>query len=440
LNRAPLIIIALAALLAAGLLSACGGDDDAAEPAATDLPSVGIDACAEPEYGGGGTPTALIVSDLPMQGDSAERSRQQVEAIRHVLDKSNWSAGQVELAFQACDDSIAETGAWDPEVCEANAEAYAEQEELLGVVGTYNSGCAEIMIPILSEAGVAMVSPGNTAVCLTEASPVCAEEQPDDLYPGERNYARVVPNDAFQGAALAEFAAERGIERPFVLFAADDPTSEGQAFNFSGAAADAGLEVVGYEPYDENEDDYSGLMREVDGANADAVVVAGLIEQNGEELITQKVDELGDNDELPLIAYDGFAQQSTIDGAGAASEGMFASVPGSDPDSLTGEGEQLVEALREELDAPIEQFAPFAGEAAAILLDAIAEAGADRADVVTALFEITGGGGILDPYDISASGDPTEGTITVLVAGEEFSPEAEISPGEDAVRAARAGD
>ena len=42
-------------------------------------------------------------------------------------------------------------------------DAYAENDDVLGVVGTYNSGCAAIEIPILNEARrVAMVSPGNT--------------------------------------------------------------------------------------------------------------------------------------------------------------------------------------------------------------------------------------------------------------------------------------
>ena len=77
--------------------------------------------CGNVEYGGDGTPEALIVSDLPMQGDSAERSRQQVDAIRLVLDQRGWKAGQVAVAFQACDDSIAKTGLWDAATCRANA-------------------------------------------------------------------------------------------------------------------------------------------------------------------------------------------------------------------------------------------------------------------------------------------------------------------------------
>ena len=87
-------------------------------------------------------------------------------------------------------------------------------EKLVGVIGTFNSGCAAIEIPVLNQApggGVAMISPANTYVCLTEGGPGCDATEPDKYYPaGTRNYARVVANDAYQGAAVAEFAKDAG--------------------------------------------------------------------------------------------------------------------------------------------------------------------------------------------------------------------------------------
>jgi len=85
----------------------------------------------------------LIASDLPLQGAAQERSERMNDAIRIALDRANWRAGELAVAFQACDDSLADTGAWDPATCRENAEAYAAAEDLIGVIGTYNSGCAE---------------------------------------------------------------------------------------------------------------------------------------------------------------------------------------------------------------------------------------------------------------------------------------------------------
>ena len=419
-------------------LAGCGGSGSSSSTTSASVQGVGAAGCTDVQYGGAGTPDALIVSDLPMQGDSAERSRQQVDAIRIVLEKDGWKAGDTTVGFQACDDSIAKTGLWDAATCRSNAKAYADDPRVLGVIGTYNSGCAAEEIPILNEAGVAMVSPGNTAVCLTEKSPLCEDGQPDSLYPsGKRNYARVVPNDAFQGAALAEFAQKQGIQRPYILYAADDPTSTGQGANFRGGAEAVGLKVAGSAAWDPKAKSYTDLLDKVRQSGADGVVLAGLIEENGGPLIKDKVAVLGSNQKVPLIAFDGFAQQSTIDKAGSASEGMFASIPGRAPDALTKDGATLVDDLKSEIgNQPVEQFAPYAGEAAAVMLDAIGQAGPHRAGVVDAVFS-TRGGGILGPYRLGASGDPNVGPITILKAGSSFEPDQEIRPQARIVTAAR---
>jgi branched-chain amino acid transport system substrate-binding protein len=433
--RFTTLVAAAAALV---LLAGCGGGASSPTTGAA-IQGVHTHTCGEVEYGGDGPPQGLIVSDLPMRGDSAERSKQQVDAIRLVLKDAGWMAGPTSVGFQACDDSIAKTGLWDAATCRSNAHAYADDPKVLGVIGTYNSGCAAEEVPILNKADLVMISPGNTAVCLTEPSPLCEAGQPKSLYPtGRRTYARVVPNDAFQGAALAEFAKEQGVRRPFVLYAADDPTSTGQAANFRGAAKDLGLDVTGSAKWDPKAKSYTALMRRAKGSGADGIVLAGLIEENGGTVIRDKVAVLGSNRKVPLIAFDGFAQQTTIDQAGAASKDMFASVPGRDPAQLKDEGATLVQDLKDEIGSqPVEQFAPYAGEAAAVLVAAIDAAGPHRVGIVRAVFTTRGGGGLLGHYRIGPSGDPSVGPITILRATSSFQPEREIRPGTAAVTAAR---
>jgi branched-chain amino acid transport system substrate-binding protein len=155
------ILIAVAAVVAVILLiSGSGDDDDDGGEEFGQIEALPASSCEEVEFGGEGEPNVLIVSDLPMQGDSAERSAQQVESIRHVLEDEGWQAGGTRIAYQVCDDSIAETGEWDEDTCRDNATNYANNSDVIGVIGTYNSGCAAEIIPILNEApdgGVAMV-------------------------------------------------------------------------------------------------------------------------------------------------------------------------------------------------------------------------------------------------------------------------------------------
>jgi len=431
--------LALPALLLVLAIVAFSAQSRAADPAVTPVASP---ACGSVQYGGAGAAQALIVSDLPLQGDSRQRSLQMNDAIRLVLEGAGWSAGGRGIAFQACDDSEADTGLWSKAQCQSNARAYAADPSVLGVIGTYNSGCAEAIVPILGEApggGLAMVSPGNTLICLTQTSPSCAKGEPQSLYPQRRNYARVVPNDAYQGAGLASFAKGKKLERAFVLYAGGDPTSLGQAKTFRGAAKKLGIEIAGFRAWNPEAKSYTGLMRTVGRSMPDMVLLAGLTEQNGGQLIEDKVTVLGPNDgAVKLLAPDGFAQQSTIDLAGAASKGMFASVPGRVPQNLTGPGKQLVAQLQKEIGGPVELYAPYAGQAASLMLEAIARGGS-RSGVIDAVRTAKVRNGIAGSFDILPSGDPSVGPITVSVAKGSFVPVREVKPGPGLVQAARHG-
>jgi branched-chain amino acid transport system substrate-binding protein len=433
-----LVLTACAALLAGVLLAACGDDDNGETDAVQ-----AIDAdCGEVMYSGSGEPSKLIVSDLPLRGDSAERSKQQNDAILQEIARKGWQAGPgIQLAFQVCDDSIESTGEWDEALCRSNAEAYADNPDVIGVIGTYNSGCAAIEIPILNRAGVPMVSPGNTLVCLTETASTCDPDEPGKYYPsGKRNYVRVVPNDAVQGAGMASFANEQGIQKPFVLIASDDPTSEGQGQTFIGAARALGMQIAGTEHFDPEAKSYADLMKKAKSVGADAIFLAAILEENGAQLIKDKVAALGPNDgRVKLLAPDGFAQQSTIDQAGPDSSGMFVSLPGKVPSALTGAGEVFVGQLRSQVGKPpIEVFAPYAGQAAELLIDAIRD-GKDRAGTIDMLIGFQVEDGITGSFTITPTGDPSPAPISVQKAAASFELEKTIIPEPQLIRAARGG-
>lgn len=425
-KRLSIAVLALAAL-AGGASTAT-----AATPVASPT-------CGPVQYGGAGSPQALIVSDLPLQGTSSGRSAQMNDAIRLVLEGAGWRAGALAVGFQACDDS-GPSGLWTKSICEANARAYAADPSVLGVVGTYNSGCAEAEVPILGAApggGVAMVSPGNTSICLTQSAPICGRVS--SLYPHGRNYARVVPNDAYQGAGLALFAKRKRLRRVYVLYTGQDKTSVGQATSFRGAAGKLGIRIVGFRPVDPNESGLRYLMRRVAKAKPDAVLLASLIDQRGAKLIKSKVAVMGPNGgRVKLLAPDGFAQQATISLARPAAKGMFVSVPGLVPQRLKGPGKRLVAQLQGEVKGPVELYAPYAGQAASVTLDAIA-AGGSRAGTIAAVFATRVRNGIAGSFRILPSGDPSVGPITVSVARKHFVPVGELKPGQALVKAARLG-
>jgi branched-chain amino acid transport system substrate-binding protein len=442
LARKRRLFAVLASAACAALLAACGQTVD---HEVKGVRAVAAPSCDAVEYEGGTSPSKLIVSDLPMHGDSAERSRQLVLAMEQEMARKAWLAGRVEVAFQACDDSLASTGEWDPERCRQNARAYAADPDVIGVIGAYDTGCAAEQIPILNKApggGLAMVSPANAFVCLTQSSPtLCKPDEPGRYYPsGSRNFVRVVPDEAVQGAGLALFANGLGVRNPYVLYAADDPVSKGQGETFQGAAGSIGMRIAGFEQWDPKASGYSPLMQKVRASGADAVVLAGMLEQNGGRIIKDKVAALGPNTgRVKLIALDGFAQQATIDQAGPASKGMFVSLPGKSPASLIGQGDVFVKEIRAQVGHhPVDVYAPYAGQAVAELLKAIAQ-GPTRAETIRGLFTIPTAAGIVGTFTITPSGDPYPAPISISTAGDSFELAKTIVPPPGLVQAARGG-
>jgi len=191
----------------------------------------------------------LIASDLPLQGSGRTQTAQMTRALKFIFTQHGWKAGKYTIAYQSCDDSTAQAGKWDSGKASANANAYAQNSSVVGVIGTFNSGAAEIEIPILNRAPngpIAMVSPANTYVGLTHGGPGTAAGEPGKYYPtGKRNYARVVAADDYQGAADAILAKSLGVKKVYIL---NDKEAYGLgvATNFKNAAKKLGLSVAGF--------------------------------------------------------------------------------------------------------------------------------------------------------------------------------------------------
>ena len=239
-------LVGLAVLLAV-VAAGCGGKSS---KKATALPA---SACSDIYYEGDGSPQYLIASDLPLQGSGRTQTVQMTEAIQYILKQANFKAGDYTIGYQSCDDSTAQAGKWDSAKCSSNANDYANNNSVIGVIGTFNSGCAEIIIPVLNKAPngpVGMISPANTYVGLTHKGPGTAPGEPEKYYPtGTRNYVRIVAADDFQGAADALNAQNLGLKKVFIL---NDKEAYGQgvATNFSNAAKQLGLEVAGFTAWD----------------------------------------------------------------------------------------------------------------------------------------------------------------------------------------------
>jgi branched-chain amino acid transport system substrate-binding protein len=397
----------VSALIAIAALAATVGGAFA-RSTATPLPA---SSCSAIQNGSG---QYLIASDLPLEGSGRAQTIQMTKAIAYILKQHNWKAGKYTVAYQSCDDATAQAGKWDSGKASANATAYANDSSVVGVIGTFNSGAAEIEIPILNRAPggpVAMISPANTYVGLTHPGPGTAAGEPGKYYPtGKRNYIRIVAADDFQGAADALLAKSLGLKKVFIL---NDKEAYGLgvATNFKNAALRLGIKVVGFTAWDGKASSYEALAVKIKASGAQGVFLGGLVCENGGKLIK---DIHAGAPSVQIMAPDGFTPVSAdVQQAGAAAEKMTVSVAGLPNEQLKGTGKAFVAGFKKATGQVADPYAVYAAQAAEIMVQAIANSNGTRSSITANLFKTKIKNGILGSFTINANGDTSSNPVTI---------------------------
>jgi len=368
--------------------------------------------------GGGDAPTDLIIStDLPLQGTQASTSQSTNDLIQLYLDQVGGKAGKYNIKLKTYDDSTAAKGAWDDAACAKNATDHVATTNEVAVMGTFNSGCAKIEVPTLNQDSTGpmlMVSHANTNPGLTKKWDI---GEPEKYYPsGARNYARVITTDDYQGAGAAAFAAkDLGVKKVYVLN--DNQTyGLGVAKAFADSATKQGIQVVGTASWDAKAPNYTALYQTVKASGADMVYLGGIVDNNGGQLVKDKVAVLGPNSGVKLMAPDGFEGNADLLKL-PQSEGLYISFAGLGYDELVkqgGAGVKLLDAYKAKFGKFPDGSYPLYGVAAAqVILAGIEKSDGTRKGVTEAVVG-DGAEGITIPADQSVLGkeikiDPATG-------------------------------
>jgi branched-chain amino acid transport system substrate-binding protein len=402
-------VVGVFALVAAG----CGGSKSSGGGNASALPA---SSCSDIYYQGSGKPQYIIASDLPLQGSGRTQTVQMTEAIKFILKQHNFKAGKYTIGYQSCDDATAQLGKWASEKCSANANAYANNKAVVGVIGTFNSGCAEIIIPVLNRAPngpVGMVSPANTYVGLTHSGPGTAAGEPDKYYPtGKRNYIRIVAADDFQGAADAQLAQQIGLKKVYVL---NDKEAYGLgvATDFRNSAAKLNITIAGFAAWNGKASSYAGIATKIKQSGADGVFLGGLVCENGGKLV--KDLRAGLDPTVKILSPDGFTPISAVvQGAGQAAAGQYVSVAGLPNEQLGPTGQKFIKDFgATQSGGQVDPYSSYAAQAAEVLLTAITGSDGTRAGVAANLFKTDVKDGILGSFKINAQGDTNANPVSI---------------------------
>ena len=229
------------------------------------------------------------------------------------------------------------------------------------------------MAPILSQGGLAIITPSSTYPDLTD--PKFADQYRPA---GKAIYFRTVTTDAYQGPNMADFMAEKlGVKKIFIL---DDQGAYGigMADAFQKRVGEKGVQVLGRDQLDPKVADYSAILTKIKSLGADSLYYGG-VGTAGVKLIKQSYEILPD---LKKAGGDGLVGADMLKGAGfPACEGWYATI--ASPHMVEDPKMQSwIAAFKKKYNEAPEDYTITAYDAATIVIDAIKKV-ADSGKAVT---------------------------------------------------------
>ncbi len=260
---------------------------------------------------------------------------------------------------------------------QAAAQTIVADEKVVGVIGTSCSGAAAAASPLISAAGMVMISPSNTSPSLTSD---LKGNPGKDYNPG---YYRTAHNDLFQGQAVAEFAYnELGIRKAAAIHDGD-PYTDGLATAFSDAFQKLGGEIVVYTAVNKGDTDMSAVLTEV-AAGSPEMLFFPIFPPEG-NFIAEQIGGIPGLENVTLIAADGLLVDNFMEIP--AAKGVYHSGPdlrfGANKSSTGVDAEAFLAAYQAAYgEAPSAPFWAHSYDATVMLLTAIEKVAVVQGDAL----------------------------------------------------------
>ncbi|MDP6975752.1 MAG: branched-chain amino acid ABC transporter substrate-binding protein, partial [Acidimicrobiales bacterium] len=301
---------------------------------------------------------------------------------------------------------------------QAAAQIIVADEDVIGVIGTSCSGAATAASPLISEAGMVMVSGSNTSPSLT--SDLAGTAGPNY----HAGYFRTAHNDLYQGQAAANFALQVLDVSSAAAIHDGDPYTEGLARAFADAFEAGGGTLTGFTAVNKGDTDMVPVLTEV-AAGGPELLFFPIFQPEG-DFIIQQSETVAGLEGTVMMAADGLLNSNYL--ALAETEGMYFSGPdvryGENFNQSTGEtaADVLADYEAEFGEAPAAPFWAHSYDAAVLLLDAIDAASydqdgtlvIDRAGVREHLHSVSNYSGLIGSMSCDDFGDCSSAKITVI--------------------------
>ena len=374
-TKARSLLRVLAVLTCAALvLSACGDDaDEAPETTAaptTAAPEEAADAMPTMDHLGDGSLGVVevepgdaiqirslnaITGDVAFFGLPIERS-----VVLAIADYGQVHGFDVDMGT-GLDDLCSNDGG------QAAAQIVVADEDVIGVIGTSCSGAATAAAPLITDAGMVLISGGNTSPALT--SDLAGTAGANYSY----GYYRTAHNDLFQGRVMAEFVFnELGITTAAAIHDGD-PYTQGLAKAFTDAFGALGGDVTGFSAVNKEDTDMVPVLTEIAAGSPGALFFP--IFQPAGDFVAEQAPGVSGLESTVLLAADGLLNTAYL--GLSQTEGMYFSGPdtrfGQNINASTGKTAQdfLAAYERDYGEPPAAPFWAHGYDATTLLLDAI---------------------------------------------------------------------
>src|SRR5271169_4555502 len=149
--------------------------------------------------------TIKIGINLPFTGADAHDAELIKDGALLAIDEANAAGGVAgyKIDVVLLDDGTATAGQYDPAQAATNARKMVSDDAVVAAIGPQMSGSGKAMSPILSQGGLATITPSSTNPDITNPK-FAAQYRPA----GKAVYFRTVTTDAFQGPNMANYFAD----------------------------------------------------------------------------------------------------------------------------------------------------------------------------------------------------------------------------------------
>ncbi len=259
--------------------------------------------------------------DLPLTGADAEGAARIKYGALLAIQQAN-DAGTVKgytLVPVVLNDATATAGQYDPAQAATNARAFVADPDVVAAIGPEMSGAGKAMAPILSEGGLATITPASTNPDITNPK-FAAEFDPS----GKAIYFRTVTTDAYQGPAMANYYSD--VLKVTSVYVLDDSGAYGVgiADTFEARAKEKGIKVLGRDRLDPKEADYTVSLTKIKATNPDALYYGGVM-LAGAKLVKEAYGVLPAA--MPKGGGDGLLDPEMLTAVGfPAAEGWYCSI------------------------------------------------------------------------------------------------------------------